>query len=47
MKRRRARLELVEDRSLKVHKTRFDEERYLSANPAVRAAVDGGITESM
>ena len=30
MKRRRARLELVEDRSLKVHKTRFDEERYLA-----------------
>ena len=30
MKRRRARLELVEDRTLKVHKTRFDEERYLA-----------------
>ena len=30
MKRRRARLELVEDRSPRLHRTRFDEERHLS-----------------
>jgi len=30
MKRRRARLELVEDRPVRLHKTRFDEERNLS-----------------
>lgn len=30
MKRRRARLELVEDRPLRPHKTRFDEERHLA-----------------
>ncbi len=29
MKRRRARLELVEDRSIRVHRPRFDEERHL------------------
>lgn len=30
MKRRRARLELVEDRTVRPHRTRFDEERHLS-----------------
>ncbi len=30
MKRRRARLELVEDRTTRLHRTRFDEERHLS-----------------
>ena len=30
MKRRRARLELVEDRTSRLHRTRFDEERHLS-----------------
>ena len=30
MKRRRARLELVEDRTSRIHRTRFDEERHLS-----------------
>ena len=30
MKRRRTRLELVEDRPVRLHKTRFDEERHLS-----------------
>ncbi|GJE60322.1 PhoH family protein [Methylobacterium trifolii] len=30
MKRRRARLELVEDRPVRLHRTRFDEERHLS-----------------
>ena len=30
MKRRRTRLELVEDRTVRLHKTRFDEERHLS-----------------
>lgn len=30
MKRRRARLELVDDRTVRLHRTRFDEERHLS-----------------
>ncbi|GJE29522.1 PhoH family protein [Methylobacterium organophilum] len=30
MKRRRARLELVEDRTTRIHRTRFDEERHLA-----------------